>query len=213
MTRVKICGLTREQDVRAACAAGADALGFVMVPGSKRLVRPEDVRSLRAAAHPFALTVGVVADLGLEEAIAIADLTGVHALQFHGKESPATCRALKAARPGLSVFKALTIREAGDLQGLASWEGIDGLVLDSGGGSGIPFDWAWLGQAPWPPIPRIVAGGLTPQNVGLLLERFRPEAVDVSSGVECAPGLKDPLKLVAFVQAVHRGFASSESRV
>jgi len=202
MIRVKICGLTQEADVRAACAAGADAVGFVMVPGTKRDVSPERARELARAAHPFVLTVGVVRDLSLESAIALADQTGLRALQLHGSESPEFAHALKRMRPGLAVFKALQLRSPADLEALAVWEGLDGLLLDSGAGSGQPFDWDWLREVNWPALPRIVAGGLSPSNVGEMLARVTADAVDVSSGVEAAPGRKDPEKVRAFIQAV-----------
>ncbi len=215
MIRVKICGLTQEADVRIACEAGADAVGFVMVPGTKRDVSPERVRELVRAAHPFVLTVGVVRDLPLEAAIALADTTGVRALQLHGSERPELALALKRERPGLAVFKALQLHGPSDLRGLSDWSGLDGLLLDSGAGSGQPFDWDWLSAVSWPSVPRIVAGGLTPANVTELLSRLQPEAVDVSSGVEAAPGRKDPERIRAFIGAVrgNRGFASPRSGV
>lgn len=202
MIRVKICGLTQEADVRAACAAGADAVGFVMVPGTKRDVSPERARELARVAHPFVLTVGVVRDRSLESAIALADQTGLRALQLHGSESPEYAQALKRARPGLAVIKALQLRSPSDLVHLAVWEGLDGLLLDSGAGSGQPFDWDWLRAVSWPDVPRIVAGGLSPSNVGALLARVAADAVDVSSGVEAAPGRKDPERVRAFIEAV-----------
>ncbi len=215
MTRVKICGLTHPEDVRLACQAGADAVGFVMVPGTKRDVAPERVRELAREAHPFVLTVGVVRDLPLEAAIALADVTGLRALQLHGSESPELARALKHARPSLAVFKALQLRAPSDLDDLSAWSGLDGLLLDSGAGSGQPFDWSWLADAAWPPVPRLVAGGLRPSNVGDLLARLQVEAVDVSSGVERSPGRKDPDLVRAFIEVVKGscGFFSRESGV
>ncbi|MNX15400.1 N-(5'-phosphoribosyl)anthranilate isomerase [compost metagenome] len=215
MIRVKICGLTQEADVRAACGAGADAVGFVMVPGTKRDVSPERVRELVRVAHPFVLTVGVLRDRSLEEAIALVDLTGLRALQLHGSESPEDALALKRARPGLAVFKALQLHAPSDLDGLAAWQGLDGLLLDSGAGSGKPFDWDWLAEAAWPPMPRIVAGGLSAANVGDLLSRITVEAVDVSSGVERGPGVKDAEMVRAFIEAVkrHPGFVAGKGGV
>ncbi len=200
--RVKICGLTREDDVRMVCAAGADALGFVMVPGTKRHVAPARVRELARQAHPFVLTVGVVADLGVEEAIALADAAGVGALQLHGSETVETCLAIKRVRPALALFKAIRLRSRSDLPDFAVWNGLDGVLLDSGAGSGVPFDWSWLDSLPQPPVPLIVAGGLDPSNVGALLAHCRPAALDVSSGVESGPGRKDPAKVGAFLAAV-----------
>lgn len=202
MIWVKICGLTQAEDVRRACEVGADAVGFVMVPGTVRAVAPETVRELLQAVQPFVMTVGVIRDRTVPEAIALADRAGVGALQLHGSETPAACRAIKQARPGLAVFKALQLSGPADLVDLEAWEGLDGLLLDSGAGSGRAFDWSWLTAAPWPSLPRIVAGGLSAANVRDLLACFRPEAVDVSSGVESAPGRKDPQRMRAFVEAV-----------
>lgn len=204
MIRVKICGLTQAEDVRLACMAGADALGFVMVPGTKREVTAVQVRELLRAVQPFVSTVGVVRDLSAAEAVALADEAGVGALQLHGAETPETARAIKLARPGLAVYKALQLRAPEDLAGLEAWTGLDGLLLDSGAGSGRPFDWSWLADAAWPAMPRVVAGGLDAQNVQALLSAFRPEAVDVSSGVEAAPGRKDPVRMREFVAAVRQ---------
>lgn len=215
MIRIKICGVTQAEDVRMVCRAGADAVGFVLVPGTKRHVEPDQARELAREAHPFVLTVGVLRDRTLEEAIALADRTGVRALQLHGAESPAYGLALKRERPGLAVLKALQLRSSADLDGLADWEGLDGLLLDSGAGSGRPFDWSWLSGRDFPKLPQIVAGGLDPRNVTELLSRLEPDALDVSSGVEGAPGRKDPEKVRAFIEAVrrYRGFFPVESRV
>lgn len=215
MTRVKICGLTREADVRAACAAGADALGFVMVSGTKRNVSPQRVRELVRVAHPFVLTVGVVQDLEPEEAIALAESSGVRALQLHGSESVDVLRAIRRLRPGLTLFKALQVREPSDLRNLDAWSDADGLLLDSGAGSGRPFDWSWLSAATRPETSLMVAGGLDPTNVSELLQRIRPDAVDVSSGVEGAPGQKDPERIRSFVGMVkqNRGFSACDAGV
>lgn len=215
MTRVKICGLTHPDDVRFACRAGTDALGFVMVAGSKREVAPEQARTLARVAHPFVLTVGVIADRTVDEAVALADFTGLRALQLHGSEPPELARAIKRARPSLAVFKALQLRRREDLAAMDAFAGLDGLLLDSGAGSGVPFDWSWLDEPGRAPVVRIVAGGLDSSNVGGLIARVSPEAVDVSSGVEGPPGRKDPGKVEAFLAAVRRerGFAPGRGRV
>lgn len=202
MTRVKICGLTQEADVQAACEAGADAVGFVMVPGTRRAVTPERVRDLVRHVHPFVLPVGVIRDEALEAAIALAEASGVRALQLHGQETPDEARALKRAKPELVIVKAVQVRAPGDLARLDAWQGVDALLLDSGAGSGQPFDWDWLAGLNAPALPCIVAGGLTPENVTALLSRWRPAAVDVSSGVESAPGRKDPQRVRAFIRHV-----------
>lgn len=192
--RVKICGLTRPEDVAAAADAGADAVGFVLAPSSRRVDLPR-VRELLAAAPPFVTTVGVFVDPspeGLEEALA----AGLQLLQLHGHEPPELCR-----RFAPRVVKALRIREREDLALLdryADWP----ILLDSPEpGSGCAFDWTWaagLGDR----RRLVLAGGLTPANVARAVQLVRPWAVDVSSGVESAPGVKDPALIHAFVEAV-----------
>lgn len=191
--RVKICGLTRPEDVAAAADAGADAVGFVLAPSSRRVDLPR-VRELLAAAPPFLTTVGVFVDPSPEQLQEALD-AGLQVLQLHGHEPPELCR-----RFGPRVLKALRIREREDLALLdryAEWP----ILLDSPEpGSGSAFDWTWaagLGDH----RRLVLAGGLTPANVARAVQLVRPWAVDVSSGVESAPGVKDPARVRAFVEA------------
>jgi len=197
-TRVKICGITSVKDALAAVEAGADALGFVFAP-SLRQVTPEQARAICRAVPPFVARVGVVMDQELEA----LDECGLDAIQFHGREAPpqvAGCR--------LKRIKAFRIRGASDLEALPAYmDAADAFLLDAyvegtPGGTGRAFPWELAGEAARCGRPVILAGGLTPENVGEAIRQARPYAVDVSSGVEAAPGRKDPAKMRAFVAAV-----------
>lgn len=204
MTRIKICGLTRPEDVRLAVASGADAVGFVHVPRSKRHVDSHGIAGLCAAAGPMVARVAVVADLPLEEALALATNVPLTVLQLHGQESPDYVRALRdRLDPKVALWRAVrgdsadARREAQALTNV-----VEALLLDSdGGGSGTPFDWA-SAEGFRPSCPVILAGGLTADNVAEAIRRLSPYAVDVSSGVESAPGLKDAARIHAFFTAV-----------
>lgn len=203
MTRVKICGLTRPEDVRLAVAAGADAVGFVHVPRSKRFVDRDRIQELCRAAGPMVARVGVIADLPLEEALSLAHQTPLTVLQLHGQENGDYVRALRSALdPRIGLWQAVR-GDAPEARARAAalTDLLEALVLDSDGGSGTPFDWA-SAKGFDPGCPVLLAGGLTPENVAPAVQGLRPFAVDVSSGVESAPGVKDPERLRAFFTAV-----------
>lgn len=198
--RVKICGITRLEDALAAVRLGADALGFNFWPGSKRYLAPAAARDIIRALPPLVTTVGVFVDPGRDEALAAAAVSGVQVLQLHGDEPPEAC-----ARLGLPVLKGLRVRDEASLAALDRYAGaVAGFLLDADsagyGGSGRTFDWALAARAA-ARHPIVLAGGLTPANVAEAVRAVRPWAVDVASGVESAPGLKD-LELVSrFVRA------------
>ncbi|MFP4058623.1 MAG: phosphoribosylanthranilate isomerase [Candidatus Brocadiia bacterium] len=221
MTRVKLCGLMSEHDVALAVEAGADALGFVTeypVPVPWNLER-ERAAELVAAAPPFATTVAVVGG-SVETMVAIARRVRPHVLQLHGDESleevQAVCQAL--AGTGTRAVKALRVdAETGEAmfavaqpaqaaRELAS-SGIAGLVVDSKtasrpAGTGVAVDWAMAAEvAAAVPLPFILAGGLTPENVAQAVRHVRPYAVDVISSVEREPGVKDGALMRRFVRA------------
>ncbi len=201
--RVKICGITRVEDMRAACDAGADALGFVFYAKSPRHLSIEQARSLVAALPPFVTSVGLFVDA--EPAFVRQVLTEVplDLLQFHGNEGPDECRGF--ARPYL---KAIRVRPGADLLKYATdYHDALGLLLDayvSGvpGGTGERFDWSLI-PARFP-MPVVLSGGLTPENVAEAVRQVKPWAVDVSSGVEAGPGVKDGGKMTAFVENARR---------
>jgi phosphoribosylanthranilate isomerase len=196
--RVKICGLTSVGDARAAVAAGADFLGLNFHPASPRHVDAERAREI-AAAVPGTPLVGVFVDAPRDAVEAIAAEIGLAALQFHGDEPPAYCRAWP-----WRTIKALRAQPGADLGVLASTYATDYVLVDSfvpgvPGGTGRPLD---LAAATGLPRERLfVAGGLAPETVADAVRRLRPYAVDVASGVEASPGRKDHAKLEAFIRA------------
>ena len=203
-TRVKICGLTREEDIAAAVAAGADAIGFVFHTPSPRAVSIDDAFALVARVPAFVTTVGlfVDADPALIDA-AIRHLR-LDLLQFHGHEEPADCAGF-----GRPWIKAIAMREGIDVQRQCKqYDGAAALLLDTydpvlAGGTGRRFDWD---RVPAELAPRIIlAGGLDAGNVADAIERVRPYAVDVSGGVERAKGIKDHRKINDFMQGVRDG--------
>jgi phosphoribosylanthranilate isomerase len=199
MPRIKICGLTREEDARAAIAAGADALGFVFYPPSPRCVDLDRAARLARLAPPFVSAVGLFVNAepkDVREALSAAPL---HLLQFHGDEDEAYCRQfdrpyIKAARmkPGFDLLQyALAFPTAQAILADA--------FAEAYGGGGKTFDWRLIPSGL--PKPLVLSGGLDETNVGEAVARVRPAAVDVSSGVEAAKGIKDAAKIRAFVAA------------
>ena len=191
---VKICGITCAEDALLATALGADALGFVFAP-SRRQVSETVVRDIVGQLPHDVLTVGVFRNTGKARVVEIVNRIGLKAAQLHGRESPATCRWVAERVP-------LTIRAlpAGspDLQRFDEYDA-DLLLLDSAApGSGEVFDWALAEGAP-ANRRTLLAGGLTPDNVGSAIEQVDPYGVDVSTGVESGPGRKDPRLLRAFI--------------
>ncbi|MCL2525202.1 MAG: phosphoribosylanthranilate isomerase [Betaproteobacteria bacterium] len=201
-TRIKICGLTREADVDAAVAAGADAIGFVFYPPSPRYVTPQRAAELARRVPPFVATVGLFVNAAAAEVLAACAAAPLDLLQFHGDEPAAYCRQF--ARPWL---RAARVRPGLDLVEFArSFSDAQGLVLDAFvegyGGGGHVFDWTLI--PPELPAFLVLSGGLTAANVGDAMRRVRPAAVDVSSGVEASKGIKDHDKIAAFVAAVRK---------
>jgi phosphoribosylanthranilate isomerase len=205
-TRIKICGLTREADVDAAVAAGADAIGFVFYPPSPRYVPFERAAELARRIPPFVEVVGLFVNEAPETVHAACAQVPISLLQFHGDEDAAYCRQfsrpwLKAARvrPGLDLVE--FARSFPDARGLL----LDAFVEGFGGGGHV-FDWTLI--PPDLPGALVLSGGLTADNVGDAVRRVRPLAVDVSSGVEMSKGIKDHDKIAAFVAAVQAADAA-----
>lgn len=201
-TRIKICGLTREEDVDAAVAAGADAIGFVFHPPSPRFVTPQRAAELARRVPPFVAVVGLFVNATPETVLAACHALPIGILQFHGDEEAAYCRQF--ARPYL---RAARVRPELDLLEFAgAFPDARGLLLDAFvagyGGGGEVFDWTLIP----PDLPGflVLSGGLTASNVGSAIARVRPVAVDVSSGVETGKGIKDHSKIAAFVAAVRK---------
>ncbi|SHG50199.1 phosphoribosylanthranilate isomerase [Massilia sp. CF038] len=219
-TRIKICGLTRPEDVAAAVAHGADALGFVFYPPSPRYVTLAQAGALMAAVPPFVSTVALFVNASVEEVRAVAAVAPFAQLQFHGDETPEACAAIAAAvgRPFLRVFRVKPDTSAADLleyedQYRSASPLYAGLLLDTYvdayGGAGKVFDWSLI---PKELAPRVVlSGGLSVQNATDAVVHVRPYAVDISSGVEAAKGIKDARKIAAFVAAVRAADTTIES--
>lgn len=200
MVRVKICGNTNLKDTMAAVEAGADAVGFVFYAKSPRAVSPKGVAAIVSHLPPFVDCVGVFVNEKPEIVRQIMSECGLSYAQLHGEESPEYCADLK--RP---VIKGIRVRTREDVANLSSYRAhailldtyVEGLV----GGTGTTFDWGLAIEAKaWGPV--ILAGGLTPDNVGEAISRVQPYGVDVSSGVEISPGVKDHAKVKAFVENV-----------
>ena len=200
-TAVKICGITRPEDALAAARAGAQAVGLVFYARSPRHVTPARAAEIIRVLPPFVTTVGLFVDAQPEEVRAALSVAPVGLLQFHGGETPEFCRGFR-----LPYLKAARVRADADLvQYLTPYHDAQGWLLDAYherlyGGTGESFDWKLI-----PPDlarPVVLSGGLTPQNVGAAVRQVRPWAVDVSSGVELAKGVKDAAKIAAFIAGV-----------
>jgi phosphoribosylanthranilate isomerase len=204
MVRVKVCGITRLEDARVAAEAGAYALGFNFYGGSRRFIKPEDARRIIEQLPPAVLTVGVFVNEAEPEAVArIVEASGVSAVQLHGDESPAYCRALK----GLRVIKALRVGEGFAPESVLEYETeailLDGFDAKERGGTGRTFDWE-IARRVGRLVPRLIlAGGLSPDNVCEAIEKVRPFAVDACSSLETEPGIKDASRVRAFLSASH----------
>lgn len=202
-TRIKICGITNVDDALVAAAAGADAIGLVFYPGSPRAVTIAIARDICEALPPFVTAVGLFVDAEPALVREVLNTVPLDLLQFHGAEIAETCAQFD--RP---YIKALRMRDDVELLNEAlHFADARGLLLDTyrpgvAGGTGETFDWQRI-----PAVMRariVLAGGLTPDNVGAAVKQIRPYAVDVSGGVESAPGRKDASKIEQFVAAVYR---------
>ncbi len=196
--RVKICGITRAQDLHAACEAGADALGFVFYDKSPRHVSIETAAALLRELPPFVQSVGLFVNAGPAFVESVLSVAPLDLLQFHGDETPADC-----ARYGRPWIKAVRVSVGTDLlKYAADFAGARGLLLDAfvpgvPGGTGERFDWSLIPANL--PLPVVLSGGLDPGNVADAVRTVRPWAVDVSSGVEAAKGIKDAHKVAQFI--------------
>ena len=199
-TRIKICGLTRAQDVRAAVAHGADAIGFVFYASSPRAVSIAQAAELVALLPPFVASVGLFVNATADEVNCVLERVPLQLLQFHGDEVEADC-----ARFGRPWIKAARMRAGVDLVEFASFHpGASGVLVDAFvegyGGGGKTFDWSLIPQGFGRPL--VLSGGLDADNVVDAVRRIRPWAVDVSSGVESDKGIKDTAKIAAFIAGV-----------
>lgn len=206
-TRIKFCGITRVEDVRAAAAVGADALGFVFASGSPRQLDPAQLDALLDALPVAVVPVALFRDAAADQVAAILARSPRLLAQFHGDELPEFCAAF--GRPWWKAVPMGALADSGLMAYLGAYAhaGCHGFVFDShggdrSGGSGFGFDWSRIPAAV--PAPVILAGGLTPETVADAVRRVRPHTVDVSSGIESAPGIKDHAKMRRFADEVFR---------
>jgi phosphoribosylanthranilate isomerase len=195
--KVKVCGVTVVEDALAAVELGAAAVGFNFVPVSPRFVPPATARRIAAALPPDICRVGVFVNESRARVMAIAEEVGLTALQFHGDEPPEACE-----RWPWKTIKAIRVRDHAAVEAARAYQ-VDFILTDAyvegtfgGSGMRVPFDLL----DGFEPQKLIVAGGLTPDNVGEIVQRLRPFAVDVASGVECAPGRKDRDLMRRFIE-------------
>ncbi|MDQ3259530.1 MAG: phosphoribosylanthranilate isomerase [Pseudomonadota bacterium] len=200
-TRIKICGITRYEDATAAAAAGADAIGFVFYRNSPRFVDPDRAKAIAVAIPPFVSTVGLFVDADAADVEASLRTFRVDYLQFHGDENREYCSQF-----GVPFLKAVRVRPGLDLLHYAAdFSAARALLLDAfvdgvPGGTGQRFDWNLIPRNL--PVPIVLSGGLSPDNITEAVRKVRPWAVDVSSGVEAAKGIKDGDKIKQFIRGV-----------
>lgn len=204
MTRVKICGITRPVDGREAARLGADAIGLVFYPPSPRHVSLDTARAIVAALPPFVTVVALFVDPDAAWVESVLAGCPVDVLQFHGEESPSFCRSF-----GRPYMKAVRMRPEVDLCAQAARYAdarallVDAYVEGVAGGTGARFDWSLLPDAL--SLPLVLSGGLDPENVAQAVAAVRPDAVDVSSGVEASKGIKDAARMAAFISGAKHG--------
>ncbi|MBD3241300.1 MAG: phosphoribosylanthranilate isomerase [Chitinivibrionales bacterium] len=198
--RIKICGITRYEDAKTAVGLGVDALGFIFYPKSPRFVQPQDARTIIERLPPFVSRVGVFVDEDAEKVKEIVAYTGIDTLQLHGNETPRYCTQFRQA-----VIKAFRVGPGIEEPDFDRYP-VNGFLLDtwdaaSQGGTGKTFDWGIARRACLTHANIILAGGLGPSNLVEALDAVRPYGIDLNSGVEVKPGVKNPHKLHQAVSA------------
>lgn len=208
-TRVKMCGTTSARDAMAAVEAGVDALGFIFVKKSPRYISPDDAASIIDILPPFVTKVGVFVDSRPKDIIETITYCGLNQVQLHGNENPQKCMEIRRANQIFSICKAFRVGvEAPPIDFSAYSPVVDSVLLDTyvkgqEGGTGETFDWDLIARLKLD-RPLILAGGLSAENVREAIQSVAPYAVDVNSGIEVAPGIKDHKKLTTLLQEVRR---------
>lgn len=211
--RIKICGITQPDQGRAIATLGATTLGFICVPASPRYVNPQQIRAV-VDQLPEIDSIGVFANTSLEDICQIVAISGLTGVQLHSDESPQFCHQLRSFLPKVEIIKALRIRNSQALAQADMYTNcVDTLLLDAYdpqqlGGTGKTLDWASLQQFQ-PSCPWLLAGGLTPNNILDALNKVQPQGIDLSSGVERAPGDKDLTKVAQLFEQLRRSRISS----
>ncbi len=201
-TRIKICGIKHQDDALKAVEYGADAIGLIFVEKSPRYVSLTEARLIAESIPPFVTVVGLFMDASAATVREALKVVPINLLQFHGDESPEFCEQFE-----MPYIKVLRMRENVNVVAFAQeYPNAAGILLDTyskaGGGSGQTFDWSLIPEGI--PLPLILAGGLNPDNVASAVETVKPYAVDVSSGVESEPAVKDHKKIEQFIKEVQR---------
>ncbi|MCD6050964.1 MAG: trpF [Verrucomicrobia bacterium] len=201
--RIKICGITSVADAQAAAETGADAIGLMLWGPSKRFVANAQAAEIVRSLPPFISKVGVFVDATAGEIFRAIEEIGLDTIQLHGAEVPEFCRQFKAVK----VMKAFRVKDASSLTTLTDYDTdawlLDSYVAGQQGGTGAVFNWDLAVQAKDSGKPIVLAGGLTPENIAEAVHEVWPYAVDVSSGVELAPGKKDVELMRRFIEAIH----------
>jgi phosphoribosylanthranilate isomerase len=216
MTRVKLCGITRLRDARLGAELGAWAVGLIFHAESPRACPLGMAADIGAELHREVALTGVFRNAPLDDVIRTAARARLSILQLHGDEGPAYCAAA-AQRTGCAIMKAARVRGGADVRGLAAFREADFHLLDTHstrlpGGTGETFDWELVGRHRTGRVPLVLAGGLTPENVGEAIETVRPWGVDTASGTESRPGRKDQGRVREFFAAVEAASARAEAR-
>ncbi len=199
-TRIKMCGTTNLLDAETAIKVGVDGLGFIFVDKSPRNIQPKVAKKIISALPPLVSLVGVFVDRPMVEVEEIVKYTGLSHVQLHGKEDPEYCKKLLIKIPSCKIIKAFRVGEESKKENFTLYnQSVIGFLLDTyvknmEGGTGRPFDWSII-QSLDLKRPLILAGGLTPENVSYAIEKVNPYAIDINSGVEIEPGLKDHTQL------------------
>jgi phosphoribosylanthranilate isomerase len=214
MTKVKICGITTPDDAFAASEAGADAVGMIFFEGSPRRVDIETAQRIARVLPPFVSKVGVFVNALRAQIDQTVEKVGLDSVQLSGDEAPGYVQSIKSA----SVIKAIRVAGPGDAElAMQYYDSCSAIVLDAKvegayGGTGQTFDWSLVLGLMRADFPTIIAGGLTPENVGDVVRRLMPYGVDCSSGVEWEPGVKDHNRVRRFVEEVRRADVEALSR-
>lgn len=213
--RVKICGMTNLEQASAIAQLGVETLGFICVRQSPRYLPPDQIAAITPDLPPDTASIGVFANADLSEIISIVEETHLTGVQLHGQESPAFCQQLRSQLPDVELIKAIAVKNPASLKQTDTYaEWVDTLLLDAYdpkqlGGTGKSFNWDYL-QSFTPPRPWLLAGGLTPNNIDQALTQAKPSGIDLSSGVERAPGDKN-LDLVTKLLQVLRSIPNQSS--
>lgn len=203
MFRVKICGITNERDAVFACEYGADALGFIFYQKSPRKISVPMCREISKKVHPFVLKAGVFVDEEKEKVLEVIKKCRLQAVQFHGEETPQYCQYFKKQ---ILVIKSFCLKDEADLEKMKRYD-VDGWLVDTydpflKGGTGRPLNFALAKKASLLKRPVILSGGLSVENAAFYLEKIKPDAVDIASGIERKPGVKNLKKTKEFIAKV-----------